>query len=131
MPAAERSSEVVTTVRGASPATCTADTPPGSDNSSTASPPSLGSRQSAAGADSSPDVGRLARNSRSPSEVKTGADSPFPPRVSRRAEPMPAGSNSHIAVRYSVPSELSSLTVVTTRSPVGLTASPATLGRAR
>lgn len=119
------------TVVAARRAACTAATPPGSDSSSNASPPCRGSRHRAAGGASSPGVARVATNNRSPSEVNVGADSPVLPWVSRRAGCTPSGSNSHIAVTYSVRSGLSSLIVVTTRAPSGDTARPATLGSAK
>ena len=60
-----------------------------------------------------------ATNSRSPSAVNAGDDSPLAPRVSRRAGRWPAGSSSQIALTNSVRLSLSSATVVTTRDPSG------------
>ncbi len=62
--------------------------------------------------------------------MNAGDDSPFAPRVNRRAGSWPSGSSSQTAVMYSVRFSLSSLTVVTTREPSGDTASPDTLGSA-
>ena len=78
-----------------------------------------------------PRSGRAATNSRSPSAVKAGDDSPLAPRVSRRAGRWPAGSSSQRALTYSVRLSLSSATVVTTREPSGDTARPATPAAAR
>ena len=97
MPVADGSKVVVTSVTSAARAACTASTPPGRSSSCVASPPAAGSRHSAAGGGSASAVARAAMKSRSLSAVNTGADSPFAPRVSRRAGRLPAGSSSQTA----------------------------------
>jgi hypothetical protein len=69
-------------------------------------------------------------NSRSPSAVKVGDDSPFAPRVSRRAGRPPLASTSHTALTYSVRLSLSSAMVIASREPSAETASPDTRGSA-
>jgi hypothetical protein len=108
--------------------------PPGRVPWSVASPPPAGSRHSAAGG-SSPSFspsgsGRAERKSRSPVGVKAGSLSPGSPRVSRRAGRTPAGSTSHSAPRYRVPSASGVETWVTSRVPSGASTSPAQRGRA-
>ena len=125
-PDAERSSFAATTVAAAARAVRTPSTPPGSASTSTASPPAAGNRHNDAGGLSSSSVGRAATNRRSPSAVKVGDDSPFAPRVRRRAGCLPAGSSSHIALTNSVRFSLSSAIDVTTRDPSGDTARPDT-----
>ena len=82
------------TVASAPRAVRTRLTPPGMLSTSIASPPPAGSRHSEAGGLSAPSafsaVGREDTNSRSPSTVNAGAESPFDPRVSRRAGFSPA-----------------------------------------
>ncbi|PQM44008.1 hypothetical protein C1Y40_05834 [Mycobacterium talmoniae] len=110
----------------------TVATPPGIASTSLASPPPDGSRHSAAGGLSvSSALPRAETNSRSPSAVNAGDDSPCAPRVSRRAGWSPCGSSSQIAAMYSVRLSLSSATVVTSRVPSAETARPDTRGSAR
>ena len=113
----------------------TALTPPGTLNTSTASPPPAGSRHSEAGgfvpSSAQSAVGRDETNSRSPSMVNAGDESPLALRVSRRAGRWPAGSISQTAPMCSFRLSLSSVTVVTTRDPSADTASPETRGNAR
>src|SRR5689334_16501269 len=106
MSRADGNSGPLTTTAPALRAARTMLTPPGMQSTSTASPPAAGNRHNDAGGLSllptfSP-VGRDERNSKSPSAVNAGLDSPLEPRVSRRAGLSPAGSSSHTALRYSV-----------------------------
>ncbi len=80
-------------------ATTTPPSPPGRWATVRASPPAAGRSHSAAGASSSlSSPGRTEENRRSPDGVNAAPDSPFAPRVRRRAGRRPVGSTSHNAV---------------------------------
>src|SRR5579875_2384026 len=92
-----------------------------------ASPPAAGSSQSAAWSSSgsvTAGSGRLELNSTPPSGRNVAADSPGADRVSRRAARTPAGSSSHSALTYFLPSADLVATEVTSREPSVASAKP-------
>ncbi|MEJ7702962.1 MAG: hypothetical protein WKF47_04595 [Geodermatophilaceae bacterium] len=111
-----------------------ADTPPGRDSSSRASPPPAGKAHSP-GFGSSASLaasgsGRAELNSNSPLGANTGEASPDALRVSRRASFLPLGSTSQSAVCHFFFSGSSIATAVTSRDPSWDSASPPSRGMA-
>jgi hypothetical protein len=72
--------------------------------------------------------GRAETNSSAPSGVNTGCDSPLPDLVNRRGSRAPAGSISHSADWYFLPSGPGCDTAVTRRVPSGARARPPSRG---